>query len=173
LDPVGEDLEAAGAAGVGGRLAAHEVQQPPHAFVAEVLDVRGVGIQGVLDGVVPHRRADADPWVQPSAGQDVDCRQVFGQPQRVLPPQRDHRGPQVDAAGALRRGRQHSHRRGDAVLQVTAPHPRAVEPQPLAQLDDLQRRLMATTRIVLIEQSDGQKTQPTQRFRHRRYTSIV
>jgi hypothetical protein len=38
-------------------------------------------------------------------------------------------------------------------------HPRAVEPQPLTELNDLQRRLVATPRVGLVEQPDGQEAQ--------------
>ena len=43
------------------------------------------------------------------------------------------------------------------------PHPGAVEAEPLAQLDDLQRRLVAGPRIIPIEQANGQEPEPLQR----------
>jgi hypothetical protein len=42
---------------------------------------------------------------------------------------------------------------------MTVSHPRAVESQPLTELDDLQRRLVTTPRVGLVEQPDGQETQ--------------
>ena len=95
-----------------------------------------------MTSVPVHRRADAHARVEPAAGEDVDGGEVLGQPQRVLPAERDDRGPELDPAGALRRGRQHGDGRGDAVLQVPVPQPGAVEAEPLAELDDLQRRLV-------------------------------
>ncbi|MER7682000.1 hypothetical protein, partial [Streptomyces sp. NPDC096934] len=44
-------------------------------------------------------------------------------------------------------------------------HPRAVEAQPLTQLDDLQRRLVAPPGIGLVEQPDGQEAQLPQGVR--------
>ena len=119
-----------------------EPQQPRHPLVAEVLDVGGVRVERVLDVVPVHRRPDADAGVEPAAGQHVDGRQVLGQPQRVLPAERGHRRAELDPARPLRGGREHGDRRGDPVLQVPVPQPRAVEAELLAQLDDLQRRLV-------------------------------
>ena len=74
--------------------------------------------------------------------------------------------PELDAAGALRRRGQHGDRRGDAVLQVPVPHPGAVEAELLAQLDDLQRRLVPAPRVGGVEQPDGQEAQLPQWSRH-------
>jgi hypothetical protein len=65
----------------------------------------------------------------------------------------------MDAAGALRGRRQDRDRGGDAELQVPVPHPDAVEPQLLAEFDDLERRLVTPARIGLLEQPDGQEAQ--------------
>jgi hypothetical protein len=89
-----------------GRLSADEPQQPGDPLVAEVLGVRRVGIQGALDVVPVHRRADADAGVEPAAGEDVDGREVLGEPERVLPAQGDDGCAQLDPAGPLRRGGQ-------------------------------------------------------------------
>jgi hypothetical protein len=112
-----------------------------------------------------HRRADADARVEPAPGQDVDRRQVLGQAQRIFPAQRDDRGAQLDPAGALGGGGEHGDRRGDAVLQVPVPDPGAVEAEPLAQLDDLQGRLVPGARVGGVEEADGQEAQLPQRGR--------
>jgi hypothetical protein len=85
LDPLGELLDPDRAAERARLLARDEAQQPQHALVAEVLDVGGVRVERVADVVVAHRRPDAHARVEPAAGQDVDGREVLGQPQRVLP----------------------------------------------------------------------------------------
>jgi hypothetical protein len=77
LDAVGEHLEALGAPEVGDRFAADVVDQPANALVAEVLGVGGVRVQRALDLVVVPWRADADPRVEPAAGQQVDGGQVW------------------------------------------------------------------------------------------------
>lgn len=116
LHPVGEVLESLAPAEACGRLTAHEVQQPPHPLVAEVLGVRCVGVQRSLDPLVVHRRAHADARVQPSSGQEVDRRQVLGQSQRVLPAERGDGDAERDAVGALRSGGQY----GDGTRPVRA-----------------------------------------------------
>jgi hypothetical protein len=80
LDPLGEHLETLDAAEVTGWFAAHEAEQAAHPLITEILDVTGIGVERVPDLVVVHRRADADPRVEAAAGQDVDRRQVLGQP---------------------------------------------------------------------------------------------
>ena len=162
LDPVGEDLDPDRAAEVGGRLAAQVREQPLDPSVAEV-DVAAVGVERLPDVLVVHRRPDADPRVEPAAGQEVDGGQVLGQAQRVLPAERDHRRPQLDPAGPLGRGGQHGDRRGDPELQVPVPDPGAVQAEPLAELDQLQRRLVAAGGVVLVEQPDRQEAQLAQR----------
>jgi hypothetical protein len=165
LNPVGEDFESLPAAEISGGFAPHEVQQPLHPPVTEVLGVRGIRIQGVLDPVVEHRRADADTWIEAAAGQDINGGQVLGEPQRVFPAQRGNRGAEFDAPGALRGSRQHGHGRGDAVLQMAVADPGAVEAQALAQFDQLERGLMALAlaRVGLVEEPDGQEPQLAQR----------
>ena len=143
--------------------AADEAQQPGEALVAEVLHVARVGVERLADVGVVHRRADADPRVEPAAGQDVDGGEVLGEPQGVLPAERDHRGAQLDAPGALRRRGQHRDRRRDAVLQVPVAQPGAVEPQLLTQLDHPQRRLVAGPRIGSVEQPDREEAELAQR----------
>jgi len=144
-------------------VAAHAGQQPLDPLVAEVLHVVGVRVERVLDVVVVHRRADADARVEPAAGQHVHRGQVLGQAQRVLPAQRDHRRAQLDAAGPLGRRGQEGHRGGDAELEVAVADPGAVQAELLAQLDDLQRGLVAAARVGLVEQADGQETELAQR----------
>ena len=143
LHPVGELLDALGALEGAHRLAADHAQQPLDPFVAEVLELGGVGVERSLDVVPAHRRTDAEAGVEPSAREQVDGGEVLGQPQRVLPAQRDDRRTQLDPAGALRGRGQDRDGRGDAVLQVAVPHPGAVEAQLLAELDDPQRGLVA------------------------------
>ncbi len=159
LDAVGEDLEALGAAEVGGGFAADEGQQPAHPLVPEVLEVGGAGVEGVLDLVEVERRADADARVEPAAGQDVHGGQILGEAERVLPGERGDGGAQLDAGGALGGGGQNGYGGGDAVLQMAVAYPGAVEAEPLAQLDDSQRRFVSRARVVPVEQSDGQETQ--------------
>jgi hypothetical protein len=163
LHPVGEGLEPFRPAEVRRRLAPHEVQQPLHPPVAEVLGVGRVRVERALDLVEVHRRAHADARVEPSPGQQVDGGQVLGEAQRVLPAERDDRRAEFDAAGALRGRGQDGDGGGDAVLEMAVAHPRAVEAEPLAQLDDLQRGLVAAPRIRLVEQPDGQEAQLAQR----------
>ena len=45
--------------------------------------------------------------------------------------------------------------------------PRAVEAEPLAELDDLQRRLVARARVGGVEQPDGEEAQLAQVPAHR------
>ncbi len=163
MHPVREDLEALDPAEVRGRLAPHEVQQPLHPPVAEVLGVGRVRVERALDLVEVHRRAHTDARVEPAAGQQVDGGQVLGQPQRVLPAERDDRRAELDAAGALGGRGQDRDGGGDAVLQMAVAYPSAVEAEPLAQLDDLQCRLVAAAWVRLVEQPDGQETQLAQR----------
>src|SRR5580704_383780 len=162
LHPAGELLHALATGERAGRLAPDQAQQPGHPLVAEVLEVRRVGVQRGLDGVEVHRRPDADPGIEPAAGQYVDRAEILGQPERVLPAERDHRRSQLDPAGPLRRRRQDGDRRGNAVLQVPVTYPRAVEAEALAQFDDLQRRLVPGPRVVTVEQPDSEKTEPVQ-----------
>ena len=113
LDPVGPLLDALGAAEGAGLLAADEPQQPLDALVAEVLGVGGVGVERGLDVVPVHRRADADAGVEPAAGEDVDGGEVLGQPQRVLPAERDDGGAELDPSSCVawrRRGRRSARR---------------------------------------------------------------
>ena len=112
LDPVGPLLDALGAAEGAGLLAADEPEQPLDALVAEVLDVVGVGVQSALDVVPVHRWADADAGVEPTAGEHVDGGEVLGKAERVLPAQRDDRGPEFDPRRPLRGGGEDSDRRG-------------------------------------------------------------
>lgn len=163
LHHIGEHLEALDPAEVGGGLAAHQVQQPPHPLMAEVLRVGGVRVQGLLDLLVVHRRADAHPRVEPAPGEDVDGGQVLREAQRVLPAQRDDRGAELDAPGALRGGGEDGDGGGYAVLEVPVAHPGAVEAEPFPQLDDLQSGLVPPARIVRVEQPDGEEAQPAQR----------
>ena len=163
LNPAGELLDALDALERAGWLALDQAQQPRYPLVAEVLGVRRVRVQHRLDVVEVIRRPDADPRIEPAAGQHVDRAQVLGQPERVLPAERDHCRTQLDAASPLRRRGEHGDRRGDAVLQVPVPQPRAVEAEPLPQLDDLQRRPVPGPRIVTVEQPDGEKSEPLQR----------
>jgi hypothetical protein len=173
LHPVGEDLDAL-RAGEGARgLAGDESEQPGHTLGAEVLPVRGVRVEGALDRVEVHRGPDAHTRVEPPARQDVDRREVLGQPQRVLPAQRDHRGAQLDAAGALRGRGEHRDGRGDAVLEVPVPDPRAVEPEPFAQLDHAQGGLVAGAGVRAVERADREEPQLVQRFRGRGHALII
>jgi hypothetical protein len=144
---------------------------PPllEALNAGAIDVGGVGIQRVFHLVIVHGRPDADARMDTASGQNVDRREILGQPQGVLPPQRDDGRPQLDPAGALRRRREDRDGRGDPVLQVAMAQPRTVEAQPLAQFDDLQGRLVAPARVRLIEQPDRQEAQLPQRFRSQRH----
>ena len=115
------------------------------------------------------RRPDAEPRVEPPAGQDVHGRQVLGQPQRVLPAQRDHRRPKLDPRRALRGGGEHGDGGGDPVLQVPVAHPGGVKPKPFAKLDHLKRHLVPRPRILPVEQPDRQKPKLLQgntRLRH-------
>jgi hypothetical protein len=105
------------------------------------------------------RRPGAHPGVEPPAGQHVDGGQVLREPQRVLPAERDHRGAELDPGRALRRGREHGDRRGDAELKVPVPHPRAVKTEPLPERDHLERDLVSGARIVAVEQADGQEAE--------------
>jgi hypothetical protein len=57
---------------------------------------------------------------------------------------------------------QDGNRRRDAVLQVPVTNPGTVETQPLAELDDLQRGLVAGARVVAVEQPDDQEAQLVQ-----------
>lgn len=50
-------------------------------------------------------------------------------------------------------------------MEVTVPHPGTVEAESLAELDDLQGRLVAGSRIGAVEQADREKAQPGQRLR--------
>src|SRR4051794_34805625 len=101
LDPVGEHLDALDTTESRCRLAGHKAQQPLKPVIAEVLDVRRVGVERLLDPVEVHRRPDADPRVEPTSGQDVDGGEILSQAQRILPAERDDSGAQLDAAGAL------------------------------------------------------------------------
>jgi hypothetical protein len=157
-------LDDALAAGEGRRaLAAEEPQQPQYAPVAEVLGVGGVRVERLLHVVPVHRRADAHARVQPAAGEDVDGGEVLGQPQRVLPRQRGDGGAQPDPAGALGESREDGDRRGDAVLQVPVPQPRAVECQLLAELHRRERGLVPGPGIGRVERADGQEAELVQR----------
>ena len=167
LHPVGELLDPLGAPEARRGLAGHEPQQPQHPLVAEVLGVGGVRVERGLDVVPVHRRADADAGVEPAAGEHVDGGEVLGQPQRVLPAERDHRGAELDPAGALGGGGEHRDRRGDPVLQVPVADPGAVEAEPLAQLDHPQRGLVAAGRVGLVEQADGEEAELLQRLSRR------
>ncbi len=165
LDPVRVHLDALDAAEVGGRLAAHEVQQPAYPLMAEVLRLGGVRVEGRLHLLVVDRRADTDSRVEPATGEEVHGRQVLGKAQWVLPAHRGDGGTQLDPGRALGSRRQHGDRRGDAELQVPVAQPGAVEAEPLTEFDDLQGRLVTPARIGLVEQPDGQETQLPQRLR--------
>jgi hypothetical protein len=163
LHPVGELLESLGSAERHGRLTGDEPQQPRQALVGEILGVTGVGVQGAAHVIPVPRRPGAHSRVQPPAGQQVHGGQVLREPQRVLPAERDHRGAELDPRRALRRGREHGDRRGDAELQVPVPNPRAVEAEPLPERDHLERGLMPGARIAAVEQADGQEAEFLQR----------
>lgn len=171
LDPVGVHLEALDPAEAAGRLAAHQVQQPLHPAMAEVLEVGGAGVERLLEMLVVRRRADTDPRVEAAPGEDVHGRQILGEPQRVLPAERDHGRAELDPPGALGRGGEDGEGRGDPELQMTLTHPCAVESEPLAQFEEFERRLVPPARIGLVEQADGQKAQLLQRFRGRRHSA--
>src|SRR3954471_14135744 len=144
---------------------ADESHQPLAPPVGEVLDLGGVGVERPPDVVPVHRRADADAGVEPPAGEDGDRGEVLGQPQGVLPAERDDRRAQLDAGGPLGGRGQDGDRRGDPVLQVPVAHPRAVEAEALAEGDHLQRRLVAGTRVGVVEQADGEEAELLQRGR--------
>ena len=169
LHLVGELLDPRDAAERAGLPTVEQPQQPLDALVGEVLDVAGVGVEAAAHLVVAHRRPDADARVEAAAGEDVHGGEVLGQPQRVLPPQRDHRGAERDATGALRGRGQHGDGGGDAVLQVPVPHPRAVVAQPLAELDDLQGGLVPRPGIRSVERADREEAEPFERLRWQRH----
>jgi hypothetical protein len=50
-----------------------------------------------------------------------------------------------------------------AVRWEAVPYPGAVETEPLAERDDLQRRLVPRSGIGTVEQADGEEAQPVQR----------
>ena len=110
LDPAGELFDTDRAGERTDRLTPHHPQQAGYPFVAEILELGGVGVEPVLDVVPPHRWPDAESGIEPTVGEQIDSGQVLGQPQRVLPTQRDDRGPEVDPPGPLRGGRQHGQR---------------------------------------------------------------
>ena len=159
LDPIGENLEPFNAAESADGFTPQHLEQPTYAFVAEVFDVAGVGIERISHPVVVHGRPDTDARIEATSGQDVDGGKVFSQPQRILPAEGDNGRAQTDAAGALRRGGQHGDRRRDAELQMPMSHPCTVEPELLSELDDLQRRLVARPWVLAIEEPDGEKAQ--------------
>jgi len=159
LHPVGELLEPHGPAGRGRLLPGDEPQQPRHPLVAEVLRVGRARVQRPVHVVEARRRPHAHPGIEASAGQYVHRGQILGEPQRVLPAERYHRGAELDPRGVLRGGRQHGDWGGDAVLQVPVPHPCAVESEPLAERDRLQRSPMPGTWIIAVEQADGQESE--------------
>ena len=150
-----------------------EAQQPRHALVAEVLDVGGVRVERLADVVVAHRRPDAHARVQPAARQDVDGREILGQPQRVLPAQRDDGRSQRDPPGALGGGGEHGDGGGDAVLQVPVAHPGAVEAELLAQLDDLQGRLVPGPGSAPSNGADGEEAQLLEGHRRRGHGRLL
>src|SRR3954454_12328529 len=163
FDPVGPFLDALAAAEGAGLLAADEPEQSLNALVAEVLALGGVGVEGRLDVVPVHRRADADAGVEAAAGEDVDGGEVLGQPERVLPAERDDGGAELDPAGALRRGGEDGDRRGDAVLEVPVPHEGAVEAELLPERDDVEGGLVTGAGIGGVEEADGEEAELLQR----------
>ena len=94
----GELLEAVGPGERRRGRPGDEPQQPRDPLVAEVLEVGRVGIQRLPHVVPVHRLPDAEPRVEPAAGEHIDGRQVLGQPERVLPAERDHRRAELDSA---------------------------------------------------------------------------
>ena len=143
-------------------LAGEQARETLHPGLGEVLDLGGVRVEGVLDGVVLHRGADADAGIDPAAGEHVDGREVLREAQRVLPAQRRHRGAQFDPGGALARRGHHRDRGGDPELQVAVAQPGAVETELLAELDERQGRLVPDRGIGRIEQADREEAEAAQ-----------
>ena len=127
LHAVGEDFDARRSAEPRDRLAADRSEQALDSLIREIFDVTSVGVKGLLHLVIAHRRPDADPGIDPAAGEHVHRRQVLGQAERILPAERRDSRSHLDTAGALRRGGHDRDRRGDAELQVAVAKPRTVE----------------------------------------------
>jgi hypothetical protein len=80
--------------------------------------------------------------------------------------ERHDRGAELDVPGALGGGGQYCDRQGDAELEMAVADPGAVEAEVLAQLDDLQGRLMAGAGVGLVEQADGEEAEFPERSWH-------
>ena len=163
LHDVAELLDAAAARRGADDVAAHEVAEAQEAVGAEVLLVEGVGVDRVAVEVEVHRRARREAGVQAAAEQHVDRAEVLREAERVLGADRRDGGAELDAAGALRRGRHDRDGGRDAGLQVPVPQPRAVEAELLAALDDAQRVLVAAGRGRGVERPDREEAEALQR----------
>ena len=62
--------------------------------------------------------AEADAENGPPSGDDVEHRCILGDPDRVVQREQQHGGPDPDAAGARRNGRQYHERRGQEAVLV-------------------------------------------------------
>ena len=173
LYPAGEVLDGDLALEVAHRVAAQALQQPHHPVLRKVLQLMGFRVQLGLVVVVEHRRADRHARIDPAARQNVDGREILGQPQRILQAERNHRRAQVDTAGALTGRRHDRDGGGDARLQVPTPQPDAVEAERLGALDHRQRLLVPRSWVGLIESADGQEPELAQGFSAFRHGSPV
>ena len=142
---------------VADRIATEALEQTQHPVLREVLQLMAFRVQLGFEVVVKHRHADRNSRVDPAARQDVDGGQILGQPQRVLQAQRDHRGAQFDAAGALGGGSHDCDGGRDTRLQMPVAQPDAVEAERFGTLDHRQRLLVPRSRIRFIESADGQE----------------
>ena len=91
LYPAGEVLDADLALEVAHRVAAQALQQPHHPVLGKVLQLMGFRVEIGLVVVVEHRRADRHARIDPAARQNVDSREILGQPQRILQAERNDR----------------------------------------------------------------------------------
>ena len=103
------------------------------------------------------RLTGAEADLQTAARKHVSQREIFGQPERAFPADRNDRRAELYPLGALR-GRREKHRsRAHAVLQVALPYPGAVVAQLFAVLEELKGLLQAGVRVVVREIAGGEK----------------
>ena len=164
LDPPREGLDSDGALEGTDRDTPQVVQQTRHPVLGEVLDVVGLGVQSELEIVVAHRNAHRDTRIEAPIAQHVDGREVLGETQRILQPERDDGGAELDAAGPDGGRSQNRDRRGDPELQMTMTYPDRVEAEILGAFDHAQSFQMAVPRMVFGESADGQEAEFVERF---------